>query len=130
MECKYRSPESPASQCSVFDRIPDTELKPRIVSVQRGSRRSPGRTTYGKDNYCDSGLFKRQLEALWGYIQKADPQKKREPETGLFDVVLYLFLWGSGLPVKVACVETSLFESMFILDRGVETQSAGVERST
>jgi|SRR5580692_9673831 hypothetical protein len=81
-------------------------------------------------NYCDSGLFKRQLEALWGYIQKADPQKKREPETGLFDVVLYLFLWGSGLPVKVACVETSLFESMFILDRGVETQSAGVERST
>lgn len=66
----------------VHFRIPDSELKPRIVSVQRAGRRYPSRTTYSKDNDCDSGLFTRQLQTLWGYIQKTDPQKTKGPETG------------------------------------------------
>jgi hypothetical protein len=65
----------------VHFRIPDTELKPRVVSVQMGGRRHPGRTNYSKDSYCDSGLFKRQIQALWSYIERADSQKKEEPET-------------------------------------------------
>ena len=74
----------------VHFRIPDTELKPRVVSVQRAGRRSPGRTNYSKDNYCDSGLFERQLQALWGYIQKTDPLKKKEPETRIGNVDMNL----------------------------------------
>lgn len=62
----------------VHFRIPDAELKPRVVSVQVGGRRFPGRTNYSKDNYCNSGLFERQVQALWSYIQKAEPQKKNE----------------------------------------------------
>ena len=61
-------------------RIPETELKPRIVSVQRGVRRFPGRTNYSKEKYCDSDFFERQVQGLWGYIQKTGPQKKKEPE--------------------------------------------------
>jgi hypothetical protein len=44
----------------VHFRISDTELKPRVVSVQMEGRRHAGRTNYSRDNYCDSGLFKRQ----------------------------------------------------------------------
>jgi hypothetical protein len=78
----------------VHFRIPDTELKPRIVSVRMGSRRFPGRTNYSKDNYCDSGLFKRQVQALWGYIQKSHPQKMKEPEAGPESVVFPMNLAG------------------------------------
>jgi hypothetical protein len=67
----------------VHFRIPDSELKPRVVSVQMGSRRSPGRTNYSKDNYCDSGLFERQVQGLWSYIQRTDPQKRKEASAGL-----------------------------------------------
>ena len=67
----------------VHFRIPDTELKPRVVSIQHGSRRFPGRTNYSKENYCDNDLFERQLQGLWGYIQKTEPQKKKEAEAAL-----------------------------------------------
>src|ERR1700682_1669187 len=67
----------------VHFRIPDSELKPRVVSVQRAGRRYPSRTNYSKDNYCDGGLFKRQIQALWGYIQKTDAEKKKEAPAGL-----------------------------------------------
>jgi len=74
----------------VHFRIPDAEIKPRVVSVQRAGRRSPGRTNYSKDNYCDSGLFRRQIQALWEYIQKTDPQKKNVPEKGIGNVQMNL----------------------------------------
>ena len=62
-------------------RIPDTELKPRIASIQRGTRRFPGRTTYSKENYCDDDFFERQLQGLWGYIQKTRlPEDERKTE--------------------------------------------------
>jgi hypothetical protein len=64
-------------------RIGDTELRPRVVSVQRPGRRSPGRLNYSKENYCDSNLFKRQLDGLLGYIKKIGPLTRREPEIGL-----------------------------------------------
>ncbi len=65
----------------VHFRIPDTELKPRIVSIQMGTRRFSGRTNYSKENYCDDDIFERQLQGLWSYIQKTGPQegKKTEP---------------------------------------------------
>src|SRR5712692_6046864 len=70
----------------VHFRIPDSELKPRVVSVQKRGRRFPGRTNYSKDNYCDSGLFKRQIQALWDYIQRADPKKEKDAKAVLESV--------------------------------------------
>jgi hypothetical protein len=67
----------------VHFRISDTELKPRVVSVQRAGRRSPGRINYSKENYCDRDLFRRQIEGLWGYIEKTDPQKNRDTNMNL-----------------------------------------------
>jgi hypothetical protein len=67
----------------VHFRIRDTELKPRVVSVQRAGRRSPGRINYSKENYCDSNLFKRQLEGLWGYIERTVPRKERDTNMNL-----------------------------------------------
>ena len=78
----------------VHFRIPDAELKPRVVSVQRAGRRSPGRINYSQGNYCDSNLFKRQLEGLWGYIQKTESQTKIEPEIGLKKVDSHMDLLG------------------------------------
>ena len=46
-------------------RIPDTELKPRVVSIQHGSRRFPGRTNYSKENYCDNDLFEPHKPWSW-----------------------------------------------------------------
>lgn len=44
--------------------IPEFEVKPRIVSV------APGRgAQYSKNKFCDSGLFKRQVEGLWAYLE-------------------------------------------------------------
>ena len=74
----------------VHFRIPDAEIKPRVVSVQRAGRRSPGRTNYSKDNYCDSGLFRRQIQAFWEYIQKTAPQKKKVPEREIGNVEMNL----------------------------------------
>jgi hypothetical protein len=74
----------------VHFRIPDAEIKPRVVSVQRAGRRSPGRINYSKDNYCDSGLFRRQIQALSDYIQKTDPQKEKERQTKIGDVDMNL----------------------------------------
>ena len=67
----------------VHFRIPDAELKPRVVSIRMGGRRSPGRTNYSKERYCDNVFCKRQLEGLWVYIEKTDPQKKRETNMNL-----------------------------------------------
>ncbi len=78
----------------VHFRIPDAELKPRVVSIQRGGRRSPGRANYSKEHYCDNVFFKRQLEGLWGYIQKTESQKKRGPEIGLEKVDSHMDLSG------------------------------------
>jgi hypothetical protein len=63
----------------VHFRIPDTELKPRVVSVQRAGRRPPVEINYSKDNYCDRDLFRRQLEGLWSYIEKTDLRKREIP---------------------------------------------------
>lgn len=60
--------ESSGENLSAF-RIPDTEVKPKIQSVVRGSYRRPGHATYTTKKYCDDGYFKRQVEGLWQYIQ-------------------------------------------------------------
>jgi uncharacterized protein (TIGR02391 family) len=60
--------------------IPETELKPRIVSFQIGGRRSPGRTNYSKERYCNSDFFERQVQGLWGYIHKTKLHEKKNSE--------------------------------------------------
>lgn len=44
------------------------------MSARRGTRRSPGHATYSKGKYCDASFFKRQVEALWQYVQRTQPQ--------------------------------------------------------
>lgn len=55
-------------------RVPESELKPIVVSARRGTRRSPGHATYSKSKYCDASFFRRQVEALWQYVQRTQPQ--------------------------------------------------------
>jgi hypothetical protein len=64
-------------------RIPKEELKPRVVSVQMGGYRSPGRTNYSKDNYCDSNLFQRKIDSLTHYLPIVEQpfRTKATPET-------------------------------------------------
>jgi hypothetical protein len=51
-------------------RIPDHEIKPKVVSAVRGSYRGgPGRVTHSDKKYCDHGYFTRQVEALWQHVQ-------------------------------------------------------------
>jgi len=45
-------------------RIPAAELKPRLVSFHMMS----GRKNYSEDNYCDSNLFQRRIDALTRYL--------------------------------------------------------------
>ena len=59
-------------------RIPESEVKPIVVSVRLGSRRATGQTNYSKEKYCDAKFFKRQVEALWQYIQRAQNQSLLE----------------------------------------------------
>jgi hypothetical protein len=61
-------------------RIPTTEIKPRIVSVQMGSRNRRGSTQMSKDNYCDSNLFKRKLESLSHYIPNVEEVFRNQPQ--------------------------------------------------
>jgi hypothetical protein len=58
-------------------RIPATELKPRVVSVQLGGLRSPGKAHYSKDNYCDTNLFKRKIDALASYLPNIEERMRR-----------------------------------------------------
>lgn len=63
--------EMAAASGEDFDsfRVPTAELKPRVVSVQLGSYRGGrGRTNYSKNNYCDSNLFQRKIDALTAYL--------------------------------------------------------------
>ncbi len=53
-------------------RISESEVRPKISRVVRGTYRRPGHTTYTDKKYCDDGHFKRQVEGLWQYIQTAD----------------------------------------------------------
>jgi hypothetical protein len=34
-------------------RIPDREMKPRVISFRMGSRRHPGSASYSREKYCD-----------------------------------------------------------------------------
>lgn len=64
-------------------RVPKEELKPRVVSIQMGGYRRPGRTNYSKDNYCDSNLFQRKIDSLARYlpIVEQSSRTKAAPET-------------------------------------------------
>jgi len=51
-------------------RIQPQEMKPKVISVRRGSYGGgPGHVTYSDKKYCDQGVFARQVEALWLYVQ-------------------------------------------------------------
>ena len=49
-------------------RIPASELKPTVESVQLEVLNSPRKTNYSKDNYCDESFFRRKIDALARYL--------------------------------------------------------------
>ncbi len=61
-------------------RIPANELKPIVVSVQLESFGSPRTTQHSKDNYCDTNLFQRKIDALARYLPSIE-ERMRQPRT-------------------------------------------------
>lgn len=59
--------EATAEDTSVF-RIPEEDVKPRLISVVRASFRAPGRSTYSDKKFCDRNLFLRRIEAVYTYF--------------------------------------------------------------
>lgn len=57
-------------------RISDRDLKPLLVQVIPGQG-----AKYTTDKYCDKGLFKRQVEGLWEYLEDSGVIKSERPET-------------------------------------------------
>jgi len=62
-------------------RIPDAQLKRRIVSVRRETARHPGSATYSKERYCDDDYFKRQVEGLWSYLMERKDTSSNKQRT-------------------------------------------------
>jgi hypothetical protein len=60
-------------------RIPENQLKPQVVGVQRGTRRRPPVSFYSQKDYCNDDVFARQNEGLSRYlntIKSAHPEAK------------------------------------------------------
>ena len=57
-------------------RIPESEIKPKVASRRKGTRRVPPRTVYTEKKYCDDGYFRRQVQSLWQYVQTLESQKQ------------------------------------------------------
>jgi hypothetical protein len=60
--------------------VPQADIKPRVVSFQMGSRRSPGRAHYSSDNFCDSNLFDRKIAALSHYLPTIEEIMRNQPK--------------------------------------------------
>jgi hypothetical protein len=50
-------------------RIPESEIRPIVTSISRGTSRSPGQKYYSKEPYADRGVFTRQIEAVWHFLE-------------------------------------------------------------
>jgi hypothetical protein len=58
-------------------RLRDDDLKPMIVSIQRGGRSGrPGRVSYGDKKQCDRNLFSRRLSAARKYFANLQPPQQ------------------------------------------------------
>ena len=59
--------------------IPDSELKPKIVSVSRATMRRPGRVNYSDKRYCDDNFLHRQIDGIVFYFQglQSPPEKAK-----------------------------------------------------
>jgi hypothetical protein len=63
-------------------RIPESEVKPKVISVTRGSYSGgSGRISYSDKKYCDQTYFRRQVEALWQYLQAIKESSLDKPQT-------------------------------------------------
>jgi uncharacterized protein (TIGR02391 family) len=49
--------------------IPDAEIKPKVVSLSLGTRRSAGSANYSKDKYCKRTTFLMKLDALIPFLE-------------------------------------------------------------
>src|SRR5437660_5219186 len=49
-------------------KIPADKIRPKIRSVQPGTRRHPGSAQYSREGYCDSTFFQGQIDGLKNYL--------------------------------------------------------------
>jgi hypothetical protein len=57
-------------------KIPESDIKPRIVSVV------PGRgANYSTAKYCEDGVLKRQVDGLWAYLEAVQVVEREEPKS-------------------------------------------------
>ncbi len=54
-------------------RIPESELKPKVASWSRPTRRRRGIVTYTTERYCDPTVMRRQIEAVLRYFHAIQP---------------------------------------------------------
>jgi hypothetical protein len=59
-------------------RIPDSQMKPKIVGVSRGTRSRAGRVQMSARPCCDDDYFKRQVDGVALYIQNLTPPEPRK----------------------------------------------------
>lgn len=57
-------------------RIPHHQLKPRITGAILATRRSPGRTYYSDEDYCDDTFFVRQIDGVANYFKSLETREK------------------------------------------------------
>lgn len=61
-------------------RVPNAEMKPRVVGVSRAPRsgRFPGRVQMSDKPYCDEHFVQRQIEGIAFYFQNLQPSPERQ----------------------------------------------------
>jgi len=62
-------------------RIPDSEMKPRVVSFSFAAHRRPGQVNMSKKRYCDSKLVQQQIDGILYYIRSLQPPQDK-PKMG------------------------------------------------
>ena len=62
----------PGEDLSAF-RVPDSELKHKVVSFTLGTYRRPGRTNMSSGRYCNEDYMRRQIEGIFLYFHTRQP---------------------------------------------------------
>lgn len=78
-------------------RISPAEVKPRVISGSRATRRSAGYLTYSQDGYCESSLFRRRIEAAWNFGRTLDPFPETKIEPISPQVINVGHMYGSAI---------------------------------
>jgi hypothetical protein len=60
-------------------RVPDSEMKQKIIAVSPATRRRPGSKTMSEKRYCDEQYMRRQIEGIASYVHSLQPPPEPPP---------------------------------------------------